>query len=263
MNNKKKRTKKNIKKTKKKTKNTKVSNNSTLNESISDSTIQVGDKRNRIIANRVAGQIIDLSKTVIKDIKKLMESLQSKSSKLSPNYSKFMVKSHSSLSDKIYKRLKYDKQSIDIIKKNLGDYIRFTYIISENKYKEEVIRIIKELYIQGGMCSPLKPGKKVVMWDLGDYYQGINTVYKCNKFKNIPIEIQFHTQSSIKTKELKLHPLYEKYRKKCKTDERKKLRFCKTLSKKMLEYEKSITIPKDIDQSDNKINIENVVKFIK
>ena len=258
--NKKNKTKKNKIKTKIKIS---LSKNSTLNESISDSTIQVGDKRNRIIANRVSQQIINLSKTVIKDIKKLMESLQSKSSKLSDNYSKFMIKSHSSLSDKIYKRLKYDKQSIDSIKKNLGDYIRFTYIIRQNKYKEEVIRIIKELYIQGGMCSPLKPGKKVIMWDLGDYYQGINTVYKCNKFKNIPIEIQFHTQSSIKTKELKLHPLYEKYRKKCKTDERKKLKFCKTLSKKMLEYEKSINIPKNIDQSDNKINIENVVKFIK
>ena len=38
---------------------------------------------------------------------------------------------------------------------------------------------------------------------------------------------------------------------------------CKKLSKKMLEYEKSITIPKDIDQSDNKIIIENIVNFIK
>ena len=75
---------------------------------------------------------------------------------------------------------------ISSIKKNLGDYIRFTFIITENKYKTEVYRIIKELYIQGGMCSPLKPDKKVIMWDLGDYYQGINTVYKCNKFKNIP-----------------------------------------------------------------------------
>ena len=33
--------------------------------------------------------------------------------------------------------------------------------------------------------------------------------------------------------------------------------------KKMLEYEKSIIIPKGIDQSDNKIVVEPVVKFIK
>ena len=39
--------------------------------------------------------------------------------------------------------------------------------------------------------------------------------------------------------------------------------FCKTLSKQMLEYEKSIIIPKGIDQSDNKIVVEPVVKFIK
>ena len=256
-------TMKNKTRKKKSHKSTKISIKTMTDESNSDSTIQVDDKRNRIKANRVAGQIINLSKTVIKNIKKLMESLQSKSSKLSDNYTKFMIKSHSSLSDKIYKRLKYDKQSISSIKKNLGDYIRFTFIITENKYKAEVTRIIKELYIQGGMCSPLKPDKKVIMWDLGDYYQGINTVYKCNKFKNIPIEIQFHTKSSIKTKEFKLHPLYEKYRKRCKTEEKKKKKSCKKLSKKMLEYEKSITIPKDIDQSDNKIIIENIVNFIK
>jgi len=238
-------------------------NKSITDSLISDSTVQVDDKRNRIIANKTATQIINLSKTVIKNIKKLMESLQSKSSKLSDNYSKFMVKSHSSLSDKIYKRLKYDKQSITNIKKNLGDYIRFTFIINEKKYKDEVMRIIKDLYIHGGMCSSLKPNKKVIMWDLGDYYQGINTVYICNKFKKIPIEIQFHTKSSIDTKEYKLHPLYEKYRKKCKTENKKKLKKCKSLSKQMLEYEKSINIPKGIDPSDNKIIIEPVVKFIK
>ena len=261
MNNKKKNrlTKKNMKKTKKKP----VKSKSVKDSTISDSTVQVNDKRNRIIANRTATQIINLSKTVIKDIKKLMESLQSKLTKLSDNYSKFMIKSHSSLSDKIYKRLKYDKLPIATIKKNLGDYIRFTFIINERKYKDEVMRIIKDLYIHGGMCSPLKPDKKVIMWDLGDYYQGINTVYKCNKFNNIPIEIQFHTKSSINTKESKLHPLYEIYRKKCKTEEKKKKKKCKTLSKQMLEYEKSIIIPKGIDQSDNKIVVEPVVKFIK
>jgi len=58
MNNKKNKTKKKLKKSKKKIK---LSESSILNESISDSTIQVGDKRNRIIANRVAGQIINLS----------------------------------------------------------------------------------------------------------------------------------------------------------------------------------------------------------
>jgi len=206
-----------------------------------------------IIAEKKAKELILRANEHKAQVKTMMEGLQNDNAKLSPHYEQFMIKSEDSLKEKILTRLNEEIQTgkqlpssevpawVDKIVMNIGDYLRFTYIIDKDNYVSEVVRIVQTLKKKEFECLKFKPEKKDNRWELGDYYQGINTVYKCRDLP--PIEIQFHTPDSIHIKEDKIHPIYEEWRKiPCKSRQ-KNIIDCERWEDDMLEYEKQILIP--------------------
>ncbi len=219
------------------------------------------NKKNLIkkLSNETANELLNNAKKYESKIIELVQSLEDKKRKifLTPNWKDTLFKSKESLSRKINKRLKSeikknkDKTNQDIqkraqkIKNKITDYIRVTYIIPQKIYEKKILSLIDKL--RQNNCIQLKPCKKQLRWELGDYYQGTNTVWQCPLQKS-KIEVQFHTTESLKMKE-KIHKKYEIHRVNCINNNGGiiKNRKCKTLRKQMLTMEKSVIIPKGLD----------------
>tara|TARA_B100001123_G_scaffold442826_1_gene587333 strand:- start:749 stop:1462 length:714 start_codon:yes stop_codon:yes gene_type:complete len=117
----------------------------------------------------------------------------------------YRVKSKDRLSSKIKKRIN-SKTDIDKIIDGITDYYRFTFVIPFNRYIK-VTKAINKILMN--KYENAKPDKQQNRWDFGDFYQGINAVYKNN---DITFEVQYHTPESLDMKE-HIHKIYEDYQK--------------------------------------------------
>lgn len=95
----------------------------------------------------------------------------------------------------------------------VSDAVRYTAVFPSESYTAGVESTLKSLEDDGYAVRAKN------FWQKGDPYQGMNV--KATK-DGVTVELQFHTQSSLKVKEEKLHPIYEEYR--TATDNRKRRR---------------------------------------
>jgi len=98
---------------------------------------------------------------------------------------------------------------------NLSDSIRYTVNVDENDYTEGVERTIKTLESTGFKVESVKN-----FWQAGDPYDGTNIKVSRDGAK---VELQLHTPSSHRIKEVDLHNDYEKYRSSKDNSERRSL----------------------------------------
>ena len=217
---------------------------------------------NTICLNK-ANLLIEKAKKIGKIILPFLENIQDStpdSIRLEQDYLKHMYKTPKSLSRKLVSRLKKQiwhknlntkqqlRKELNLIASDIGDYLRFTFIIASNIYVKKTIFIHNEI-IKRFNAKIFKPKKNEVRWDLGDGYQGSQTVYL---IKGIPVEIQYHTTASFTAKKTQLHPLYEIKRKNC--DIFFSDNFCSTLDDELILAEKNIPIPIHMNCKTGKIN---------
>ncbi len=144
------------------------------------------------------------------------------------------IKNQRSLSRKIFndailKSVSPERASMDIY-----DIIRYTLIITDDKYVEYVQNSLDKLLEHG---YEIIPGKFKNRWGR-ETYQGIN-VGLISPY-NIKIEIQFHTKDSYHTKEHLNHIYYEIYRNPFICSE------IRTIAKNIMKQNQStVRIPKD------------------
>jgi hypothetical protein len=98
---------------------------------------------------------------------------------------------------------------------NLSDSIRYTVNVDENDYTEGVERTIDTLERTGFKVESVKN-----FWQAGDPYDGTNIKVSRDGVK---VELQVHTPSSHRIKEVDLHDDYEKYRSSKDNSERRSL----------------------------------------
>jgi len=191
--------------------------------------------------------ITKLLKNIIKDMKKM-------NINASLFGLKYKLKTQKSLADKYSRIMKRNKITLNEAAKLVKDGVRFTIVFPKERYVEGVLSLwtqLKGKYFK----SITRKDKDEIRWDIGDGYQGINSLITNDN--NIPIEIQFHTKESIKYKDKLLHPLYEKLRIHC--DEKLSLKEmedklkksninpkCISYKKQLIEAEKKIPIPKKL-----------------
>jgi hypothetical protein len=85
----------------------------------------------------------------------------------------------------------------------ISDAIRYTLTMPDSEYTAGFERTVKALESAGFELRTKN------FWQPGDPYDGANI--KATK-DGVAVEIQVHTPRSLKYKEEKLHPIYEKYR---------------------------------------------------
>lgn len=125
--------------------------------------------------------------------------------------------------------------SYKIIEKNLGDSIRYTYVIEESQYSKAVMKISEDLKARG--LAPYD-SKFRNYWS-NPTYKGINSNWISQDGQLF--EIQFHTPQSLQVKEEKSHKIYEKQR--VETDPVK----IKAYSEQIEEIWRDVRPPKDVD----------------
>jgi len=97
----------------------------------------------------------------------------------------------------------------------LSDAVRYTLNVDDDKYTDGVEKAIKSVEETGWKVDSVKN-----FWQAGDPYDGTNI--KISK-EGVKVELQLHTPSSHKVKEVDLHDTYEKYRVSKDNTERKSL----------------------------------------
>jgi hypothetical protein len=98
---------------------------------------------------------------------------------------------------------------------SISDAVRYTLNVDENNYTDGVEKTIKAVEETGWKVDSVKN-----FWQAGDPYDGTNM--KLSK-DGVKVELQLHTPSSHKIKEVDLHDDYEKYRVSKDNTERKSL----------------------------------------
>ena len=88
--------------------------------------------------------------------------------------------------------------------KALSDAVRYTLNVDENNYTDGVEKTVKAVEETGWKVESVKN-----FWQAGDPYDGTNIKLSKNGVK---VELQLHTPTSHKIKEVDLHDTYEKYR---------------------------------------------------
>lgn len=127
------------------------------------------------------------------------------------------LKSRDSLTRKILKRSRENGTGIRDAADGISDLLRYTYVTTEDKYAETVTRALKKLSRAGIQTAVYKNvwGNSAYVYDHEgkqhsapdpNQYQGTNVVLRTPE--NIPVEIQFHTETSFRTKEA-THRFYE------------------------------------------------------
>jgi hypothetical protein len=86
----------------------------------------------------------------------------------------------------------------------LSDAVRYTLNVDENNYTDGVEKTVKAVEETGWKVESVKN-----FWQAGDPYDGTNIKLSKNGVK---VELQLHTPTSHKIKEVDLHDTYEKYR---------------------------------------------------
>ena len=97
----------------------------------------------------------------------------------------------------------------------ISDSVRYTLNVDENNYTDGVEKTIKAVEETGWKVESVKN-----FWQAGDPYDGTNI--KLSK-DGVKVELQLHTPTSHKIKEVDLHDDYEKYRVSKDNTERKSL----------------------------------------
>jgi len=98
---------------------------------------------------------------------------------------------------------------------SISDAVRYTLNVDENNYTDGVEKTVKAVEQTGWKVDSVKN-----FWQAGDPYDGTNI--KISK-EGVKVELQLHTPSSHKIKEVDLHDSYEKYRVSKDNTERKSL----------------------------------------
>ena len=199
----------------------------------------------------ISENITKLLKNIIKDMKKI--NIEVRLFGL-----KYKLKTIESLADKYSRIMKREKITLNKAVKSVKDGIRFTLVFPTEKYVDGVINLWTQLK-KHNFKSITRENKDEIRWDIGDGYQGINTLI--TNTNNIPIEIQFHTEESIKYKDKLLHPIYEKLRKIC--DEKLSLKEMEDKLKKSDINPKCITYKKELIKAEKKIPIPKKIKKCK
>jgi hypothetical protein len=147
----------------------------------------------------------------------------------------YRIKSTDSLARKIEADSKAEKYDGDMKRaaEDISDASRYTMTFPEENYTGSVQDALKQLEDYGYEV------KAKNFWQKGDDYQGINVKLKTKNGSFI--ELQFHTPSSLATKEKKLHSIYEKYR------EEKDLNKKYTFWNEMVSVSDSIPVPANYD----------------
>lgn len=226
-------------------------------------------KRNKKTKNNLKHKILKKAeeeyiknKPISENITKLLKNIIKDMKKMNINVSlfglKYKLKTQKSLADKYSRIMKREKITLNKAAKLVKDGIRFTLVFSKEKYVDGVLSLWSQLE-KHNFKSITRNNKGEVRWDVGDGYQGINTLITNNT--DIPIEIQFHTKESIKNKDKILHPLYEKLRKNC--DEKLSLKEMEDKLKKSNINPKCITYKKQLIDAEKKIPIPNKIKKCK
>lgn len=158
------------------------------------------EKKADLIAQMLNSKALEKEEEITNDIK-LLESIDAKLINLETK-----VKDSNSLSKKILRDSMISKKSIEEISYEIYDTIRYTLVIDDKTYINNVEKSLNLL---------LNLGYKIILnkfknkWG-NTIYQGINvgliTPY------DVKIEIQFHTNQSFVTKEYLNHTYYEIYR---------------------------------------------------
>jgi len=115
----------------------------------------------------------------------------------------FRIKGEGSLTRKIESNVTAKGLTHKEAANDIGDALRYTYVMDEGNYSKAVSQIVKQMEEAGFTQYKFKN-----YWSSNDY-RGINTnwIYKGQK-----MEVQFHTTRSIEVKERYSHAIYEKMR---------------------------------------------------
>lgn len=144
------------------------------------------------------------------------------------------IKSQNSLVRKIYNDSILKTISPKDASINIYDTIRYTLIISDNKYTEYVQNSLDKLLNEG---YQIIPGKFKNRWGK-ETYQGIN-VGLISPY-NTKLEVQFHTEKSYYAKENLNHFFYKIYRNPFISSELKNV-----IKKIMIQTQSKVSIPKN------------------
>lgn len=147
----------------------------------------------------------------------------------------FRKKTSESLARKIKTDSQIENISLSKAAGKINDALRYTTIFDPDTFEKEYQEMARRL-IEGGY----KIVKVKNTWLMNGPYKGVNTVVEKD---GINFEMQYHTQESFELKNGPLHELYEKYRDASTSDQERMKLF-----KKMLDLNKGLNIPKNIER---------------
>ena len=150
-------------------------------------------------AEKLAIEVNDKAKKAEPPITKKLESLEDDDSILTGLAYKF--KSLGSLQRKIIFDHNYSKISLEDAAKRIGDSVRYTMLVDEDKYTEKAMETLQTFQDEG--YEVLKAANS---WH-NPYYKGLNTSLKTPD--GTVFELQFHTPTSFITKDCDGHLFYE------------------------------------------------------
>lgn len=118
----------------------------------------------------------------------------------------YRIKSRDSIASKITrKQEKYPGMTADQASRKVLDQVRYTATFDPDSYVEGTRATMKALEAQG-----LKLRETKNYWGGTDDYDGFHALYE--NADHVPVELQFHTPDSFKTKEGANHKLFEEFR---------------------------------------------------
>lgn len=195
-----------------------------------------GKKRYSHSSTGLAGEIYQNARKhepkITKDVVRSIKSVGAKTYGL-----KNRLKTEDSLKRKIHDDSKYNGISITKAAKDVKDAIRYTALLDDDKFTEGYSVIKKDLENQGYTETRCRNYFDRFRKGTANHKQ-ITSVYE--NADGTRFELQFHTPSSIKAKELKT-PIYEEARRMGPEDARKA-----SLVKQMNDLEKKVKSPKGV-----------------
>jgi hypothetical protein len=115
------------------------------------------------------------------------------------------LKTVESIASRIRRDMKDGGLTADEAAEDIKDDLRYTFVISPSSYGNDIAAITQLLISKG-----YRPRRIKNFWMLTEGYAGINSSWQTPDGKWF--EIQFHTQRTLETKEIRSHQLYEQLR---------------------------------------------------
>ena len=120
------------------------------------------------------------------------------------------VKGEDSLARKLYGYVQDDGMTADQAEARVGDALRYSVILPEDRYADSVGRAIGKMYEAGYKIDDSRGRNYWTGRGLPANYKGVNINFRTPAGQIF--EMQFHTPESIRTKDLLSHPIYEQVR---------------------------------------------------